>query len=325
MSHQRFRFEKRKSVADFLSENISNQFLYHCLKANTSLPDETILEAFNEAYQKCIDVLASPDTENARSAALPEMGRSAPRSSLLHYCIVYYLLSFHEEAANLRPLLFNLDAMLDAQMHDVFKPLKDSVEHLSPLLHGHVNFHESLASAMLPPAPVNNSDQYVRIPTLMYYAEKLSNHDAKVVLEAVKYAADYDKGDWAKILEMDLTRISLRPEPGVILSPYTIVKKQLTNFIKLLSMIYELNIFKTIDGSKMPSSENFVIEVSSYFNADASNVRSLLSSAKRTENFMDVFDELRDHAEAYYYKGLADSQPSKPSTKKSPSSMELDL
>ena len=325
MSHQRFRFEKRKSLADFLSENIPNQFLYHCLKASTSFPDETILEAFNEAYQKCIDVLASPDIENARSAALPEMGRSAPRSSLLHYCIVYYLLSFHEEAANLRPLLFNLDAMLDAQMPDVFKPLKDSVEHLAPLLHGHVSFSETPVSAIPLPPPLNDRDQYVRIPTLMYYAERLSNHDAKVVLEAAKYAAAYDKGDWAKILEMDLARISLRPEAGVILSPYTIKDRQLTNFIKLLSMIYELSIFKTIDGSKMPSSDNFVIEVSSYFNADASNVRSLLSSAKQTENFMEVFDTLRDHAEAYYYKGLAGSKPNKPTTKKSPRNTKLDL
>lgn len=325
MSHPRFHFERRKSLTDFLSENIPNQFLYHCLKASTSFPDETILEAFNEAYQKCIDVLASPDTENARSAALPEMGRSAPRSSLLYYCIVYYLLSFHEEAANLRPLLFNLDAMLDAQMPDVFKPLKDSVEHLVPLLLGHVSFHESPVSAMPPPAPINDSDQYVKIPTLMYYAEKLSNHDAKVVLEAAQYAAAYDKGDWEKILEMDLARISLRPEAGVILSPYTIVNRQLTNFIKLLSMIYELSIFKTIDGSKMPSSEDFVIEVSSYFNADASNVRSLLSSAKRTENFLDVFDELRNHAEAYYYKGIADEPPSKPSINKSPQNMKLDF
>lgn len=325
MSHQRFRFEKRKSLADFLSENIPNQFLYHCLEASTSFPDETILEAFNEAYQKCIDVLASPDIENARSAALPEMGRSAPRSSLLHYCIVYYLLSFHEEAANLRPLLFNLGAMLDAQMPDVFKPLKDSVEHFTPLLHGHVSFHESPPSAMPPPAPVNDRDQYVRIPTLMYYAERLSNHDAKVVLEAAKYAAIYAKGDWAKILEMDLARISLRPEPRVIRSPYTIAKKQLTNFVKLLHMIYELSIFKTIDGSKMPSSEDFVIEVSSYFNADASNVRSLLSSAKRTENFMDVFDKLRDLAEAYYYEDLDESPTSKPTFKKSPRNMKLDL
>lgn len=325
MSHPRFHFERRKSLTDFLSENIPNQFLYHCLKASTSFPDETILEAFNEAYQKCIDVLASPDTENARSAALPEMGRSAPRSSLLYYCIVYYLLSFHEEAANLRPLLFNMDAMLDAQMPDVFKPLKDSVEHLVPLLLGHVSFHESPVSAMPPPAPINDSDQYVKIPTLMYYAEKLSNHDAKVVLEAAQYAAAYDKGDWEKILEMDLARISLRPEAGVILSPYTIVNRQLTNFIKLLSMIYELSIFKTIDGSKMPSSEDFVIEVSSYFNADASNVRSLLSSAKRTENFLDVFDELRNHAEAYYYKGIADEPHSKPSINKSPQNMKLDF
>jgi len=319
MSHPRFHFERRKSLTDFLSENIPNQFLYHCLKASTSFPDETILEAFNEAYQKCIDVLASPDTENARSAALPEMGRSAPRSSLLYYCIVYYLLSFHEEAANLRPLLFNLDAMLDAQMPDVFKPLKDSVEHLVPLLLGHVSFHESPVSAMPPPATINDSDQYVRIPTLMYYAEKLSNHDAKVVLEAAQYAAAYDKGDWEKILEMDMARISLRPEAGFAHSKYHIRDGQATTVLKVMKPLFLLKVFEDAKGFAASNFDDFIYPVFEFFNTPLNSTPSgLLSEAKKTNSFMDVYKKITDMAQAYYDKGNAlENTKGKPTVKDS--------
>ena len=40
-----------------------------------------------------------------------------------------------------------------------------------------------------------------------------------------------------------------------------------------------------------------------YFNTEIRNMRNLLSSAKRTGNFMDVFDRLHELAQAYYEKG----------------------
>ncbi len=90
MAHLRFQFAKRKSVSDFVSENLPNHFLYRCLKAHIDLPDETILEAFNEAYQTCINVLAESDIETARSAS-PSLILSAERSWLavmLSFCAI---------------------------------------------------------------------------------------------------------------------------------------------------------------------------------------------------------------------------------------------
>ena len=64
---QSFHFKKRKSVADFLSENLPNQILYATVKQNTNLPEEAILDAFNDAYAICLDVTNSPEVSTARS------------------------------------------------------------------------------------------------------------------------------------------------------------------------------------------------------------------------------------------------------------------
>lgn len=304
MSHQRFRFEKRKSVADFLSENIPNHFLYRCLKANTNLPDETILQAFNEAYQLCINILAEPDIQNARSTALPEMGRSAPRSSLLNYSFAYFLLSFHEEVANLRPLLFNVGAMLDTQLPEVFKPLADSAERLAPLFPATINFEQVPAMALPPPNSSLASDQFVRIPTLMILAERLSNHDATLVLSVVEQALAFDKGDWSKILKDFIDRFSWRIEPRCLHSKFYIDQDQKTTFVKIMKALLDLRIIKNIDGTFASDLDSFTADLGELFNTDLHDPYVMLSKAKSTKIYMKPFAKLCVVAKRFRDKGL---------------------
>lgn len=67
MSSPRFRHQPRKSIDDFLSENIPNQIIFKCLKDNAGLSVPIILDAFNDAYSICIEVIANPDLHTARS------------------------------------------------------------------------------------------------------------------------------------------------------------------------------------------------------------------------------------------------------------------
>ena len=73
--------------------------------------------------------------------------------------------------------------------------------------------------------------------------------------------------------------------------------------MKLFRIIYDLHIFETADGRIASNSEDFVCDLGLYFNTDIRNMRNLLSSAKRTGNFMDVFERLHELAQAYYEKG----------------------
>lgn len=73
--------------------------------------------------------------------------------------------------------------------------------------------------------------------------------------------------------------------------------------MKLFRIIYDLHIFETADGRIASNSENFINDLALFFNTEIKHTRNLLSSAKRTGNFMDVFDRLHELAQAYYEKG----------------------
>ena len=65
----------------------------------------------------------------------------------------------------------------------------------------------------------------------------------------------------------------------------------------------DLHIFETADSRIASNSENFINDLALFFNTEIKRTRNLLSSAKRTGNFMDVFDRLHELAQAYYEKG----------------------
>jgi hypothetical protein len=307
MAHQRFHFVKRKSLAAFLSENLPNYFLYRCLKANTNLPDETILEVFNEAYQYCIDVLAEPDIRNARSASLPAMGASAPRSSLLRYCFVYYLLSFHEEAANLRPLLFNMRTMLEMYLPEIISPLSDSVHRLAEMFTGTISFDEKPSKPL--PRPGNSliSDQYIKIPTLIILAERLPPSETRIVLDVVKQAAAFDKGDWTEILKDLSERCAVRKEPKVLKavhSKFIIDEEEKTTFVKIMKALFDLHIIKNLDGSYTGDFGTFIHDQGELLNTDLVQPYSKLSKAKSTKIYMKTFAKLCIAAKRFQVKGL---------------------
>lgn len=120
MIYSRKLFHSRRSIDDFLAENLPNCILYECLRKNTLLSDETILTAFNEAYQTCIGVLAEPEQQSSLSDSLGSYALNAPQSSLLRLCFTYYLLSFHKEAPNLYHYLTNLKKILEVRLPEVF-------------------------------------------------------------------------------------------------------------------------------------------------------------------------------------------------------------
>ena len=304
MSQPRFHFEKRKSVADFLSENLPNQFLYRCLKANTSLPDETILAAFNEAYTICIDVLAEPDIHTSRSASFSELAGRASRSSVLAHCLVFFLLSFHEKAADLRRYLDNLKKMLEQSMPDIFRPVYLSATTLASLYPASVSFLPSSDAAISAQPALNDTKQYVKIRNLMLRAEKLPNYEAEVVLEAVRGAIADESGDWDTILSMEIKRISERPELKPGQSHYCIRDGQITNFVKVLRSLYD---YRMILANKGYASnfEEMAYAFCLFLNIQPkSSVYNLLYEGKKAkeEYYLQVFDKLKDLGKKYYHK-----------------------
>ena len=143
----------------------------------------------------------------------------------------------------------------------------------------------------------------IKIRHLMEQAGRLSKHDSIVVLKALLATVAEEDGDWTQTLRMAIEEAEERQEAQVIHSSYRISSRQVTTFVKLFRIIYDLHIFETTDGRIASNSEDFICDLGRYFNTEIKHTRNLLSSAKRTGNFMDVFDRLHELAQAYYEKG----------------------
>ena len=143
----------------------------------------------------------------------------------------------------------------------------------------------------------------VKIRHLMEQAGRLPKHDSIVVLKALLATVAEEDGDWTQTLRMAIEEAEERQETPEIHSSYRISSRQVTTFVKLFRIIYDLHIFETADGRIASNSENFINDLARFFNTEIKHTRNLLSSAKRTGNFMDVFDRLHELAQAYYEKG----------------------
>ena len=143
----------------------------------------------------------------------------------------------------------------------------------------------------------------VKIRHLMEQAERLPKRDCVVVLKALLATVAEEDGDWMQMLRMAIEEAEERQEATEIHSVYKISSRQVTTFVKLFRIIYDLHIFETVDGRIASNSENFINDLALFFNTEIKHTRNLLSSAKRTGNFMDVFDRLHELAQAYYEKG----------------------
>ena len=148
----------------------------------------------------------------------------------------------------------------------------------------------------------DNKDS-VKIQHLIDEAERLPKDEAIAVLRAVQATVAGENGNWNQVVGTAIERIKERKETAEIHSSYRISSRQVTTFVKLFRIIYDLHIFETADGRIASNSEDFVCDLGLYFNTEIRNMRNLLSSAKRTGNFMDVFDRLHELAQAYYEKG----------------------
>ena len=131
----------------------------------------------------------------------------------------------------------------------------------------------------------------------------MPKQDCIVVLKALLATVAEEDGDWTQTLRMAIEEAEEREEAAELHSRYRISKQKTTTFVKLFRIVYDLHIFETADGRIASNSENFINDLALFFNSEIKHTRNLLSSAKRTGNFMDVFDRLHELAQAYYEKG----------------------
>lgn len=83
-------------------------------------------------------------------------------------------------------------------------------------------------------------------------------------------------------------------------SNYTIENK--TDFIKIISAMYDCRMFKTIDGRIASNKKELIKALGEFFNIEINDYSKLLSAAKNTNNYLEIFDKLKQKGEDYYNK-----------------------
>ncbi len=85
-------------------------------------------------------------------------------------------------------------------------------------------------------------------------------------------------------------------------SQYTISDANKTDFIKIISAMYDCRMFETADGKIASNKKELIKALGQFFNTKIDDCSKFLSAAKNTSNYLDIFDKLKNKGKDYYEK-----------------------
>lgn len=291
-------FNKSETLNDFIFENAHNQIIFGCLKKNTELSDETILNGFKEAYRIGSEVVTDVSLYTFRSKSFLDMASRFSQEALLAHSICYALLSFHSESPRLGQYLANIKPALEFYCNDIFQPILLTTVSLAPILPGSVTFPPR--DMVIPASATRPKDEELHIPVSVIFtqAKKLPKNEATVVLNLLMRIIADSKHDWQEIIRLEIDHQNAIPDTQ-FQSKYKIAEGQTTNFCKVIKAMYQARMFTTIDSFIPTNQESLTKDFAAFLNTEIRKPSSLLSQSKNSNNFLDIFYTLLDEGKKY--------------------------
>lgn len=116
-------------------------------------------------------------------------------------------------------------------------------------------------------------------------------------------------GELLNVIASDLQRLFVKFQPQAqsientsIINNYTISDANKTDFIKIISAMYDCRMFETTDGKIASNKKELIKALGQFFNTKIDDYSPFLATAKRNANFLAIFDSLKEKAEKYYNK-----------------------
>ena len=113
---------------------------------------------------------------------------------------------------------------------------------------------------------------------------------------------------WGKTAAAEQTAQSEQPEaePELSACPYRIRPQKVTDFFKVIHAMLKADIFIDPATNKNPNIEKLMLALGDFFCVKTkSTPYKLISAAKsNSDNYLQIFDTLRDKAQEYYQEGL---------------------
>lgn len=288
---------ERMSSFHFISDNYHYLIIYHCLKKNTDLKDSDIIKAFKEAYRIGSLVVTDISLYNLRSNSFMEMAKEMDRNSLLARSISYALLSFHTEAGRLGTYLENLRNALETYYYDVFQYILAATISLSSYLPPADTFPPK---KLITPSSNNRiqcDNNSIPISFLYERAQSYPPEESIIIQNFLLCCLSEHNKDWVEVMRNNVQRLK-KLQNKQCSSKYRIAAGQLTNYCKIIKAMCETKIFEKIDGGKI-NQEEITKESCQFFNTTISNPSSILHSAKATNIYVDIFEDLTKTALKY--------------------------
>lgn len=151
-------------------------------------------------------------------------------------------------------------------------------------------------------------DLDLEIPTKEITIPKLGNREEMETRTVTNLAAMreyvYPCREFAYSKAISLLRRKISSQQAKKQGKYTISKRHKTDFVKLVSAMYDCHLFETTDGKTASNKEDLLNSLGEFFSENLTASSTLLNEAKKKNNYLDIFDKIREKGEKYYKKGL---------------------
>lgn len=142
----------------------------------------------------------------------------------------------------------------------------------------------------------NSEERTAKIKDIVEIAKTLTPQECKTVFNVVRLLIADQDDDWIERVDAEERVLDNR----LVSSKFRIANRKNTDFVKIVSAMYECRLFITPGGLFASNKQELLDEFGRLFQTDLSNSSTLLSRAKDAGNFLDIFDQLKAEAEKYY-------------------------
>jgi len=142
-----------------------------------------------------------------------------------------------------------------------------------------------------------SEERVAKIKDIVAIAKTFPESEAKSVFNVIRMLiADEDK-NWIEKLNAEERVLA---ESSSTSSKYRIANRKNTDFAKIISAMYDIQLFMTSDGLLASNKQELMEALGKFFHVDLSGYSTLLNRAKDTDSYMEVFEKLSQAAQAYY-------------------------
>lgn len=141
-----------------------------------------------------------------------------------------------------------------------------------------------------------SDERTAKIKDIVAIAKTFPESERKAIFNMLRLLISDQDNNW---IERINTEEKILDEGSLNSAKYRIANRRGTDFIKIISAMYDLRLFMTPEGLIASNKQDVMNAFGKVLQMDMSSYSTLLSTAKGNANFLEIFDSLKNAAEKY--------------------------